>query len=79
MGGRVGLSGARERPERRWQRLDCVLQATARANLPTTTTANTASPLRHTPQKTASHFADLKRRYADPVIALNLLKSKERR
>jgi hypothetical protein len=55
------------------------LQATARANLPTTTTANTASPLRHTPQKTASHFADLKRRYADPVIALNLLKSKERR
>eukprot|EP00878_Enallax_costatus_P035675 GHUV01039868.1.p1 GENE.GHUV01039868.1~~GHUV01039868.1.p1 ORF type:complete len:122 (+),score=17.00 GHUV01039868.1:793-1158(+) len=30
-------------------------------------------------QKTASHFADLKRRYGNPIIALNLLKSKERR
>lgn len=30
-------------------------------------------------QKTAAHFADLKRRYGDPVIVLNLLKSKERR
>lgn len=30
-------------------------------------------------QKTAAHFADLKRRYGDPIIVLNLLKSKERR
>eukprot|EP00878_Enallax_costatus_P019817 GHUV01020920.1.p1 GENE.GHUV01020920.1~~GHUV01020920.1.p1 ORF type:complete len:519 (+),score=162.58 GHUV01020920.1:114-1559(+) len=30
-------------------------------------------------EKTASHFADLKRRYGNPIIALNLLKSKERR
>jgi hypothetical protein len=30
-------------------------------------------------QKTAAHFSDLKRRYGDPIIVLNLLKSKERR
>jgi hypothetical protein len=35
--------------------------------------------LRHLVQKTAAHFADLRRRYGNPIIVLNLLKSKERR
>lgn len=31
------------------------------------------------PQATALHFADLRARYGDPLIVLNLLKSQERR
>ncbi|WIA12381.1 hypothetical protein OEZ85_012427 [Tetradesmus obliquus] len=30
-------------------------------------------------EKTAAHFADMRRRYGDPIMALNLLRSKERR
>ncbi|GFH19715.1 SAC domain-containing protein, partial [Haematococcus lacustris] len=30
-------------------------------------------------QATALHFADLRRRYGDPLVVLNLLKSRERR
>jgi hypothetical protein len=30
-------------------------------------------------QKTGAHFSDMRRRYGDPIMALNLLRSKERR
>jgi hypothetical protein len=44
-----------------------------------TSDAAATTPSHRCAQKTAAHFADLRRRYGDPVIVLNLLKSKERR